>query len=509
VTDDGRFPPRPPAVAAGGMAATSHPLATHAALRALEDGGSAVDAAVTAAAVLCVCEPMSTGIGGDAFALVWEQGRLSGLNASGRAPASADPERFAEVPESGPCSVTVPGAVSGWAALVERHGRLGLDRVLAPAIAAAEQGFAVTPVIAGAWARHAARLVDPEARGLLTPAPRVGQLVRAPQLARTLRAIAADGPAAFYDGEVARAICAASWLEEEDLAAQRAEWVEPLRLRYGGLEVCELPPNGQGAAALQALGIADGLAAGDADPLDRVHLQAEAMKLAFADAGRYIADEPLPHGYLDPAYLAERRALVRRDRAGRPGAGALPRGGTVYLCVVDGERRACSLIQSLYEGFGSGVAAPGTGIVLQNRGACFTLERGHPNRLAPGRRPYHTIIPGMLLRDGGLVGPFGLMGGHMQPQGHLQLVQALHDRGLDPQAALDAPRWRLDAGASGWRLALERPLWPLAPALRARGHDVVEDAEAEGFGGGQAIVIDGDALVGGSGPRKDGAAAGF
>ena len=258
-----------------------------------------------------------------------------------------------------------------------------------------------------------------------------------------------------------------------------AEWVEPLRLAHRGVEVLELPPNGQGAVALQALALVEPLAARDA--ADRVHLQAEALKLAFADGYRYIADEPLPAGYLDPAYVAERRALIDRERAGSPRPGALPRGGTVYLCCVDGERRACSLIQSLYYGFGSGVVARGTGIMLQNRGACFTLEPGHPNRIAPARRPFHTIIPGMLVRDGSLLGPFGVMGGHFQPQGHLQVVERLLVDGVDPQAALDAPRFRLDLEDAGWTLALEPPLWTLEGELTRRGHRVRRDPDLAGL----------------------------
>ena len=299
----------------------------------------------------------------------------------------------------------------------------------------------------------------------------------------------------------------ASWLERADLAAHEAEWVEPLRLAHRGVEVLELPPNGQGAVALQALALVEPLAGRDA--ADRVHLQAEALKLAFADGYRYVADEPLPAGYLDPAYLAERRALIDRERAGSPRPGALPRGGTVYLCCVDGERRACSLIQSLYYGFGSGVVAPGTGIMLQNRGACFTLEPGHPNRIAPARRPFNTIIPGMLVRDGSLLGPFGVMGGHFQPQGHLQVVERLLVDGADPQAALDAPRFRLDLEDAGWTLALEPPLWTLEAELTRRGHRVRRDPDLAGFGGGQVVLVHDDVLEGGSEPRKDGYAAGI
>jgi len=241
-----------------------------------------------------------------------------------------------------------------------------------------------------------------------------------------------------------------------------------------------------------------------------VHLQAEAMKLAFADAERHVHDGPLPPQYLDDGYLASRRALIDPAHAGAPSAGALGRSGTVYLCAVDEQRNACSLIQSVYNSFGSMVVAPGTGVVLQNRGHCFTLEQGHPNRLAPGKRPYHTIIPGLLLREGALLGPFGLMGGHMQPQGHLQVVSHIVDRGLDPQAALDEPRWRLDRdGREGWSLALEEPLYGLAPPLARRGHRVLCDPNPAAFGGGQAVLLRDDCLIGGSESRKDGVALGY
>jgi gamma-glutamyltranspeptidase/glutathione hydrolase len=415
------------------------------------------------------------------------------------------------IPLRGPLSVTAPGAVAGWAALAERHGRLGLDRVLADAIDVAERGFAVTPVIAGYWAAAARDLAAfDEARAAFLPAPASGQIVYAPELAATLRRIASEGPAGLYAGPVADAICAVTPLSLEDLAADHAEWVEPLRLAYRGVEVCEIPPNGQGVAALQALGVLEGLDHTGGSALDRVHLQAEAMKLAFADAERYVHDGPLPPRYLDEAYLAGRRAEIDPDRAGAPAAGDLARGDTVYLCAVDEDRNACSLIQSVYHAFGSMVVAPGTGVALQNRGHCFTLEAGHLNRLAPGKRPYHTIIPGMLLRDGALLGPFGVMGGHMQPQGHLQFVSHTVDRGLDPQAALDEPRWRLDRHSRHeWTLALEEPLHGLAPALARRGHHALCDPEPESFGGGQAVLVHGDALIGGSEPRKDGVALGY
>ena len=497
-------------VASRGMAATSHPRATDAALDILQAGGNACDAAVGAAAVLCVCEPMSTGIGGDAFALVWRDGALTGLNASGRAPRGADPGAFERIPLHGPMSVTVPGTVSGWVALLERHGRLGLDRCLAPAIDAAERGFVATPIISQAWADLAPALVaDAELAACFTPAPRVGDIIGNPALGATLRRIADLGGDGLYRGPVADAICAVSWLELEDLAAHEPEWVEPLRLSYGDVEVVELPPNGWGAAALQALGIADGFDLASASEADRIHLQAVVSKLAFSDAHRFIADEPLPAGYLDPGYVDGRRKLIDLGRAGEPVPGTLPAGGTVYLCVVDEDRMACSFIQSLYHGFGSRVGAPGTGIALQNRGAGFTLEPGHPNRLAPGKRPFHTIIPGMLLRDGALLGPFGVMGAHMQAQGHLQVVSAMVDQGLDPQQALNAPRFRCDPSGDGWGLALEPGLWHVADDLARRGHLVGRDPDPTGFGGGQIIQCVGDHLVGGSEPRKDGHAAGI
>src|SRR5262249_24102100 len=289
-----------------------------------------------------------------------------------------------------------------------------------------------------------------EAAEVFLPAPEAESTFQNPQLAATLRRIAEQGPDGFYRGPVAEAIADATWLSADDLAAVQVEWVEPLRTSFAGASVCELPPNGQGAAALQAMALVRDLGLGRRGDADSVRLQAAAMKLAFADAYRYIADEPLPAGYLDEAYLGERRALIDPARAGDPKPGALPRGGTVYLAVVDGDRMACSFIQSLYIRFGSRVVASGTAVMLHNRGGCFTLEPGHPTGLAPSRRPFHTIIPGMLLDDTGLVGPFGLMGGHVQPQGHLQLVTNLLQRGLGPQAALDDPRWRLDQDAQGW-----------------------------------------------------------
>jgi gamma-glutamyltranspeptidase / glutathione hydrolase len=480
---------RLPTVTSRALVATSHPLATRAGVRALEDGGNAVDAALTAAAVLTVAEPALTGIGGDAFAqLFWEK-QLIGLNGSGRSPAQLEGHG---VDRFGPRSVTVPGAVAAWSNLAARFGRLGLDRCLAQAIDLAESGVAATPRTASTW-----RLAADEGRAPLPP-PALGSIYRLPELGRTLRRIAEDGPNAFYSGPVAEAIAGASWLSLDDLAAHRSEWVEPLRVAYRGLDVCELPPNGQGAAALVALGILDGL---DEPGL---HERIEATKLALADAYRYVADGPLPPFLLDPEHLAERRSLIS-DRACDPRPSQVPPGSTTYLCCVDEDRNAVSFIQSLSDRFGSGILAGDTGVVLQNRAAGFVDEPGHPNELRPGRRPFHTIIPGMLLEGGRLVGPFGVIGGAMQAQGHVQLVHCLRG-GFDPQSALDAARFRVEPGR---QVLLEPGLWDQAEALRRLGHDPVPMNEPYLFGVGQAILCLGEALVGGSDGRGDGHASGF
>lgn len=472
-------PGRPPAVAAEAMVATSQPLATRAGLRALERGGNAADAALAAAAVLCVAEPMSTGIGGDAFAIVWNEGVVEGLDAAGPAPAGASP--LEPVEERGPRSVTVPGAVAGWAALAERYGRFGLDACLGDAIGAAEHGVAVGARTAARWAEVGS---PPE----LGAPPRVGERFSSPALAQTLRALAEDGPSAFYEGAVAEAIASATWLEEADLAAFTPQWVEPLRIGYRDFEILELPPPTQGVAALEALGLLEGL---ESTLPGRV----ECVRLALEDAFARVRDGADVCDLLEPAFLDQRRresALVAVE----------PPGGTVYLCAVDSDRMAVSFIQSLFDGFGSGVVAPGTGVVLQNRGACFGHVGG---RIEPGRRPYHTIIPGLLLRDESLVGPFGVMGGFIQAQAHLQLVSALVDDGLDPQAALDRPRFRVDGGT----VRLEEGLWGEIEGLERLGFRVVADRDTPSFGGGQAILVEGDVLVGGSDSRKDGYAAGF
>jgi gamma-glutamyltranspeptidase / glutathione hydrolase len=477
---------RMPAVAGEFMLATSHPLATAAGLEAFEAGGNAVDAALAAATVLPVAEPTDNGLGGDAFALVWHDGALHGLNGSGRAPRVLDELR---VDGTGPRSVTVPGAVRAWADLAERFGRLGLDRALDRAADVARRGVACSARIADKWAR------EPRAP---FPPPRIGERFVVPGLAETLARLAADGPAGLYRGSVAEAIATASWLSEEDLAEHRSEWVEPLRYDYRGVEVCELPPNGQGGAALVALALYDGLEPG-------LHSQIEAMKLALADAYAHVGDVAWPDTLLDPEHLRARRALVRADRALDPEPSVVPRGGTTYLCAADTDGTAVSLIQSVYGTFGSGVVAPGTGVVLQNRAAGFVEDEGHPNRLGPGKRPFHTIIPGMLLEGGAPLGPFGVMGGAMQPQGHMQVVLRLVDHGDDPQAALDAPRWRVGEGRE---VELEPGLWHAEDELTTLGHDVRRGTIQHPFGVGQAILRVGDALVGGSDGRGDGFAAG-
>jgi gamma-glutamyltranspeptidase / glutathione hydrolase len=468
-------PARPPVVAGEAMVATSQPLATRAGLRVLERGGNAADAALAAAAVLCVTEPMSTGVGGDAFALVWDGERLHALDAAGPAPQSADP--LEPVAERGPRSVTVPGAVAGWGELAVRFGRLGIDTLLAEAVAVAEEGFPVGPVTANAWMS-----APPE----LGKAPRAGDTMRLPELASTLRRIASDGPAVFYRGDLAHAITTCTWLDQSDLAAYEPRWVDPLTLEYRGVTVCGLPPPTQGIAALEGLGL---LAFGEPS----FTAQVESVRLALEDALRCVRDGADVSDLLDPAFLARRRTASAAARAE-------PAGGTVYLCTADGDGMAVSLIQSLYEGFGSGVVAPGTGVVLQNRGACFAVS----GRVEPGRRPYHTIIPGMLLRDDGLLGPFGVMGGFVQAQAHVQLVSALVDDGLDPQAALDRPRFRVEGEA----VLLEEGLWERAGEIETLGLTPVPTRGHGPFGGGQVILRTGTGLVGGSDRRKDGHAAG-
>jgi gamma-glutamyltranspeptidase/glutathione hydrolase len=498
----------------------------------LADGGNAADAALAAAMALTVLEPTSNGIGSDAFVLIWDGERLHGLNASGRWPGSEDPQALRErgpaaMPQRGWHSVTVPGAPALWQDLSGRFGKLEPARLLAPAIEFAERGFPVSPVISTLWKRAAPAFTggeDPALHGWRETftrggaTPEAGSVWCSPGHARCLRTLAERGLGDFYQGEVAAAIAAyaartGGALSAEDLAAHRNEWVEPIGMDYGDLTVWEIPPNGQGIAALQALGILDGLSARDRALLDpqRLHLQIEAMKLGFADAYRYVADperaQVPTRGMLDRDYLAARRALVG-ERAAAPAAGDPPRGGTVYLCAADRDGMMVSLIQSNYMGFGSGVVLPELGISFQNRAAGFVLDPAHPNAAAPGKRPRHTIIPGFLTRGTAALGPFGVMGGEMQPQGHLQVAAALADHALNPQAALDMPRWKWN---SGLEVELEPGADPsLVSALERRGHQIKVAADSLGFGRGQMIVrLDSGAYAAGSEPRTDGAAVGY
>lgn len=521
--------------ARNGMVAASNPLAAQTGLQTLRDGGNAADAAVTAAAVLNVTEAASTGIGGDCFALFYEArtGAVTALNGSGRAPAAltADTLRargWAAIPDRSADAISVPGALAGWADLIQRHGRMPLERVLRDAITYARDGFPVQPVYGAAWARSEALLRGSRYAGDYLPggiAPLTGQLVQLPDLARTLQAVAEGGVAAFYTGPIADAIVETvqehgGMLTLEDLNGHRSTWDQPIRASYRGVTVIECPPNGQGLAALQALRLIEGfdLTALPWDSAERLHIQIEAMRLAFADARHYIADDatnPAPvHDLLSDSYIRGRRALIQRDRAMQPPSFGRPVAGsdTVYLTAVDGDGNACSFINSLYMGFGTGICAKGTGVFLQNRGALFSLEEGHPNELAPGKRPYHTIIPGLALKDGQLWASFGVMGGFMQPQGHVQVISAMVDDSLNPQEAVNRPRWLLADGTADSSLFLEEGIpVRVMSALADWGHPVRPvSGQARGiFGDGQIIRRDAETgvLFGGSDPRKDGLVA--
>jgi gamma-glutamyltranspeptidase/glutathione hydrolase len=529
---------RSPIYGRGGMIATSQPLATAAGIEILAAGGNAADAAVAAAAALNVCEPTSTGLGGDMFALFFEAatGKVTALNGSGRAPAALSLDRLARetlansLPPFHPYTITVPGACAGWCDLIERHGSMPLRRSLAPAIRLAEEGFPVAPITSYFWKRSAERQLKTAVNGReLTidgRGPEAGELFRNPGLVRTLQMIAEGGRKAYYEGAIAEAIVAVvreagGCLAAGDLAAHASTWEEPIDTTYRGLRVYECPPNGQGLTALIALNILEGfeLAALDALGPERLHLEIEAMRLAFADAKWYVADTkfqaiPLPQ-LLSKEYAAERRKQIDPRRAtvdpqrGSPAAGS----DTVYLSVVDGAGNACSFINSNYMGFGTGIVPRGLGFSLQNRGHNFSLDPQHPNALAPGKRPYHTIIPAMATResDGSLYASFGVMGGFMQPQGHVQVLSAMVDDGLDPQAALDRPRFCVEAGDADSWVGLEEGIPdPSIARLFDLGHPIrlVTGHERALFGRGQIIQRDPatGVLTGGSDPRADGCA---
>ncbi len=507
-----------------GAVATSQPLAALAGQEMLFHGGNAVDAALAMAIALTVVEPTSNGIGSDAFALVWD-GKLHALNASGRSPQNFSLELFAgksQVPPYGWLSVTVPGAVSAWRTLWERWGQLPFEQLFEPAIRYAEAGFPVSPVTAQAWQRAEAiylPLTDPEFRPfrkVFFPddrAPVAGEMWCSEGHAKTLRAIAASGGESFYQGELAQQIAAfaaatGGYLTSDDLAAHSADWVEPISTNYRGVTVWEMPPNTQGIATLMALNMIEGFELGKypRESAQSYHLQIEAMKLAFADTHRYVADprflQVTESFLLNKAYAAQRRQAIGETAIVLAQHG-VPQGGTVYLATAD-RKLMVSFIQSNYMGFGSGVLVPDTGIALQNRACGFTLEAEHPNQVSAAKRPFHTIIPGFLSQGKQPLGPFGVMGGPMQPQGHLQVVVNLADYGMNPQSALDAPRWQF---VSGNTVLLEQAVpQSVALELLGRGHNVQISLERGLFGKGQIILRQNDVFVAASEPRADGLA---
>jgi len=497
-------------------------------MRMLHAGGNAVDAALAAAMALTVVEPTGCGLGSDAFAIVWDGQTLHGLNASGRAPAAWTPEYFAalgEIPEKGWNSVTVPGAVSGWVALSQKCGTLPFAQLAQPAIEYARNGFAVSPTIARQW--ELGRMLLGEQPGFAEcflpggRAPRAGELFTSEHHARTLEAIVDTQGEAFYCGALAEKMVAharahGGALTLDDLASHTADWVGTLSQPFAGGEIHEIPPNGQGIAALMALGMLEALDIGKYPPdsADSLHLQIEVMKLVFADLYQYNADSAhmriAPKELLAPNYLRQRAKLVDMTRAGNPVYGVPRPGGTVYIAAADASGMMVSFIQSNYKGFGSGVVVPGTGISLQNRGFGFTLQAGHANQVAPRKRPSHTIIPAFAMHaDGTPHMAFGVMGGPMQSQGHTQMALRVLCHGQNPQAAADAPRWRVNGGL---QVAVEPHMDAVVvEQLRARGHDISVEA-GDGvfaFGGAQLVQRLGEVYVAGSDPRKDGCAVGF
>ncbi|HCL30381.1 MAG TPA: gamma-glutamyltransferase [Candidatus Latescibacteria bacterium] len=511
-------------VLARNVVATSQPLAAQAGLQMLARGGNAIDAALAAAMALTVVEPNMNGIGSDAFAILWDGAALHGLNACGRSPQAWSPAHFAQyeqMPTRGWDAVTVPGCVSAWKALSKRFGRLPFPDLFEPAIRYARDGWLVPPVTAASWVVAARSYVDmPDwgaAFSLDGRAPGVGERFRFPAQAATLERIATTEGEAFYRGDLAERIVAhaqatGGLMSVEDLATHQPQWVQPMAVDYRGQSLHEIPPNGQGITALIALGILRqfDLPAHPVDSADSLHLQIEAMKLAFADAKRYVSDPGTRdvdfEALLDDAYLKRRAGEIDMIRAQAPVFGTPGQGETVYLTAADEEGRMISFIQSNFSGFGSGVVVPDTGISLQNRGSGFVLDAGHPNQVDGGKRPYHTIIPAFVTRGGQPLISYGVMGGHMQPQGHAQVMVRLFDYEQNPQAALDAPRWRFDTGLD---VGVESAIGAEVLAdLEGRGHELHEQAPAH-FGGGQLIYRLEDGYLGASEPRKDGQAVGY
>jgi len=536
------FATRSEVIATHGMVATSQPLAAAVGLDILEKGGSAVDAAIAVDAMLGLVEPVGAGIGGDLFAIVWdnETKKLYGLNASGRCPKLLDLQYFRdhglkEIPLTGMLPVTVPGCVDGWYELHERFGRLPMKEILAPAIKYAREGFPVSELIAYYWELGGRRLQDqPNFADTFLPggrAPKKGEIFRNIDLSRTLQRIAEGGRDVFYRGDIAREISAFServggFIRYEDLAEHKSTWVDPVSANYRGYDVWELPPNGQGIAVLQMLNILEGFDLGSMghNSAEYLHLLIETKKLVYEDRARFYADPAFARVPVDwlisKAYAAERRKLIDPRRALRSvEAGSPPEGGdTVYMTVVDNDMNAVSLIQSNYAGFGSGMVPDGLGFSLQDRGALFSLEEGHPNVIEPGKRPFHTIIPGFVTKDGEPFFSFGVMGGAMQPQGHVQVLCNIIDFGMNAQEAGDAPRFR-HMGSSqpsggtmtgGGEVALESGIGAeVRRELAKLGHRIV--AAVGGFGGYQGIIIDAEKHVyyGASESRKDGCAVGY
>ena len=515
-----------------GMVCTSQPLASQAGLTILQQGGNAIDAAIATAICQTIVEPTNNGLGSDCFALVWTGGKLHGLNGSGYAPQRLTPEAVAasgateKMPLRGWEAVTVPGAPSAWAELHKRFGRLPFAKLFEPAIYYAEQGYPVSPIVARFWQEGIDALTPYKNNSAIAPwfatfdvhgngvAPQAGELVTLPDHAKTLRILADSYCESYYRGELAQKLVEFSdktggYLSLEDLAEYRAEWVEPVYINYHGYDVWEMPPNGHGITALMALNILKDMEIGAKDTGDTFHKQIEAMKLAFADGMHYIADprymRTRVEELLSDAYAAQRRALIG-ETALEPTHGKPFCGGTVYLCTADGEGNMVSFIQSNYKDFGSGIVLPGYGINLNDRGAGFSLNPELDDYLAPRKKPYHTIIPGFLTHEGEAVGPFGVMGAYMQPQGHVQVIMNTVDWLLNPQSALDAPRWQWIAGKEIW---LESSVAPeIVEDLRRRGHEVRVLEDDTTFGRGEIIWRDSNGvLAGATEPRADGVVA--
>ncbi len=516
--------PRKPLFAAN-VVATSQPLAAQAGLQMLAAGGSAVDAILATAIVLTLVEPVSNGIGSDAYAILWDGKRLHGLNASGRSPAGWTLEHFSKyrsMPVRGWDTVTVPGCVSAWAELHAKFGRLPFRKLFEPAIRYGREGFLVSTTIAGQWKKQVAELKDQPgfAQAFLPDGrpPKPGEKFVFKKHALALERIAATKGKDFYKGELADKLAAAAKkqggvLRASDMAAHKSDWVKPLEMDYRGYTLHEIPPNGQGIVALMALGMLEhfDLRSHPVDGADSLHLQIETMKLAFADARRFVADidymkEVTPESLLDKSYLKQRARLIDMKRAQDFGHGTPPRSGTVYLTAADASGMMVSFIQSNYMGFGSGVVVDG--MSLQNRGGSFVLEPGHPNCVGPKKRPYQTIIPGFVTRDGEPVMSFGVMGGTMQPQGHAQVLARIADYGQSPQAACDGPRFRV---VQGMDVSVEDGAFSpnVLEDLQRRGHRIVTVDDYNQFGSGQLIWKLEDGYVAASDPRRDGQAVGF